>query len=668
MERQRIEALRARINHLNRLYYVDNISEVSDREFDSLLRELEELEAQHPEHRDENSPTQRVGSDLNGGFDSYEHQYPMQSLANTYSLEEVEQWLVRVRKDIAQQSVECCCELKFDGTAISLRYENGEFTRALTRGDGIRGDDVSAAVRTIRAIPLSLAPRPRQTPPPATMEVRGEIYMPFGVFDELNEQRRSRGEELFANARNAASGTLKLMSPQEIARRQLQCVLYGVQSDGVVADTHYGMLECLKEWGFGVSEFSRKCENIEQIKEFLSYWDVERHNLPFATDGVVIKVNSVQLQRNLGSTAKAPRWAVAYKFKAEEAATQLLSVEFSVGRTGAVTPVANLAPVKLSGTTVKRASMHNAEQIALLDVRIGDTVVIEKGGEIIPKITRVEMSERSLFSTPIEFPECCPACDTKLIRPEGEAKHYCPNSAGCPPQIVGRLSHFVSRKAMYIDSIGEQTIELFMENGLLGGVADFYDLRADDIEGLERMGALSATNIIKGIENSKTVPFARVLFALGIRYVGETTAKKLAAAIPSIDAIANATREELLEVEEVGGKIADSIIEYFGGEQNLRTIERLRLAGVQLEGKKRELSSEALNGMKVVITGTFERHSRDGLRELIEAHGGENQSSVGKNTALMVAGSGVGPAKMEKAQKFGIRVVSEEEFEEILQQ
>ncbi len=663
METKRIEALRARIDHLNRRYYVDNVSEVSDREFDALLSELEELEARHPELRSENSPTQRVGSDLSGGFESFEHQYPMQSLANTYSMEEVEQWLARVKKDTGEENVECCCELKFDGTAISLRYENGEFTRALTRGDGLRGDDVSAAVRTIRSIPLNTTP---QGDVPAVMEVRGEIYMPFDVFDRLNQERREGGEELFANARNAASGTLKLLSPREIARRSLQCVLYGVQSGEAVGDTHYGMLQRLGQWGFNVSSFSKKCENLAQINEFLSHWDSARHNLPFATDGVVIKVNSVQLQRNLGSTAKAPRWAVAYKFKAEEAATKLLSVEFSVGRTGAVTPVANLEPVKLSGTIVKRASMHNAEQIALLDIRVGDTVIIEKGGEIIPKITRVEMGERSLFSTPIEFPRGCPACGAELTKPEGEAKHYCPNSGGCPPQIVGRLSHFVSRKAMYIDSIGEQTIELFIENGLLKNVADFYDLRAVDIEGLERMGALSATNIIKGIKKSKTVPFARVLFALGIRYVGETTAKKLAAAIPSIDAIASATKEELLVVEEVGEKIAESIIEYFGSEHNREIVERLRHSGVQLQGQARELHSEILKGKKVVITGTFERHSRDALKELIEAHGGENQSSVGKNTSLMVTGSGVGPAKMEKAQKLGTQVLSESEFEKLI--
>lgn len=661
MKKTEILELREKINYLNRRYYVDNISEISDMEFDKMLHRLSELESQFPEYFDKNSPTQRVGSDLSGGFESVNHTFPMQSLANTYSIGEVMDWMARAEKEEAH-SLEYCAELKFDGTAISLWYEKGQFVKAVTRGDGVRGDDVSGAVRTIRAIPMNLSGDGF----PDFMEVRGEIYMPFDVFDNLNKERTEAGEEPFANPRNAASGSLKLLSLAEISKRSLQCVLYSIQSNDIVAESHFETLKKLKEWGFNVSKYSSLCSSIDEVDKYLKKWDKERHNLPFATDGAVIKVDSVAVQRELGSTAKAPRWAVAYKFKAEEAITTLESVEFSVGRTGAVTPVANLTPVKLSGTIVKRASMHNAEQIALLDIHIGDKVAIEKGGEIIPKITRVEMSERTLFVEEIVFPTLCPECGEPLVKRDGEAKHFCVNTLGCRPQIVGRIAHFVSRKAMYIDSIGEQTIELFFDKGLVGDISDLYDLRAEDIEGLERMGELSAQNIISGIETSKEVPYHRVLFALGIRYVGETTAKKLAAAIPSIDELREASYERLLEVEEVGAKIAQSIIEYFSDERNRAIIERLRASGVQFEAKKRELHSEVFSGMKVVITGTFERHSRDEIKNLIELHGGENQASVGKNTSLMVAGSGVGPAKVAKAEKFGTRVIGEGEFEEMI--
>ncbi len=663
MKKAEILELREKINYLNHRYYVDNISEISDTEFDKLLKHLQELENEFPQYFDPNSPTQRVGSDIDGGFQSINHTFPMQSLSNTYSVAEVMDWMARVEKEEAH-SLNYCTELKFDGTAISLWYENGEFTRAVTRGDGLRGDDVSSAVRTIRSVPMRLAGNSF----PKFMEVRGEIYMPFEVFDVLNLERLEAGEEPFANARNAASGSLKLLSPAEISKRGLQCVLYSVQSEETVADSHYEILSKLKDWGFNVSKYSSLCTSIEDVDEFLKKWDVKRHSLPFATDGAVIKVDSVAVQRELGSTAKAPRWAVAYKFKAEEAITTLESVEFSVGRTGAVTPVANLQPVKLSGTTVKRASMHNAEQIALLDIHIGDRVAIEKGGEIIPKITRVELSQRSLFVEEIVFPTQCPECGSVLVKREGEAKHFCLNALGCPPQIIGRLSHFVSRKAMYIDSIGEQTLELFYNSGLVENIADLYDLRFEDIEGLERMGELSARNIISGVDKSREVPYYRVLFALGIRYVGETTAKKLAASIPSIDELSSASFERLLEVEEVGQKIAQSIIDFFSEERNRQIVERLRASGLQLEAAEKELHSEILSGMKVVITGTFERHSRDEMKSLIELHGGENQASVGKNTALMVTGSGVGPAKVQKAEKFGTRVVSESEFEEMLAQ
>lgn len=662
MIKQKIEQLRAHITHLNYRYYVENVSEISDIQFDALLRELSDLETAHPEYFDANSPTQRVGSDLSGGFQNVEHRVAMQSLANTYSSAEVSDWMRRVMAD-STTALSYCCELKFDGTAISLTYENGRFIRAVTRGDGVRGDDVTAAIRTIRSIPLQL----RGDDVPQFMEVRGEVYMSSDVFARLNEQRAEIGEEQFANPRNAASGTLKLQSPTEIARRQLDCVLYSIQSPEISFSSHFEILSRMHAWGFVTSKYSELCGSLDQVEQYLAKWDVLRHKLPFATDGVVIKVDSLAAQRSLGSTAKAPRWAVAYKFKAEEAVTTLLSVEFSVGRTGAVTPVANLSPVLLSGTTVKRASMHNAYQIALLDIRLGDHVVIEKGGEIIPKITRVELGARRLGSTTqIAFPKNCPACGAELIKPEGEAKHYCPNTAGCPPQIIGRIAHFVSRKAMYIDSIGEQTIEQFFAQGLARNIADLYDLKAEQIEQLDRMGSLSAANIIAGITQSVNVPYHRVLFALGIRYVGQTTAKKLAAAIPTIGELASASFEQLISVEEVGDKIAQSIIEYFADEQNLRTIERLQAAGLQFEAERRELASRVLMGKKMVITGTFERHSRDELKALIESHGGENQSAVGKTTDILLAGSSVGPAKLEKAKKFGTKIIDETEFENII--
>ncbi len=660
MKAEEIYRLRDRINFLNRRYYIDNVSEVSDFEFDELLKQLEVLEIKYPEYFDPNSPTQRVGSDITGGFQSIEHRVPMQSLSNTYSPEEVSEWMARVEKEVETQQY--CCELKFDGTAISITYENGKFIRAVTRGDGQRGDDVSAAIRTIRSIPLQLSGDNY----PEYMEVRGEVYMPFDVFDRLNTQRIELGEETFANPRNAASGSLKLLSPTEIAKRGLECVLYNLQCNDYTLTSHFDTLKHLAKWGFATSKFSTLCNSITEVEQYIAKWNIARHKLPFATDGIVIKVDSTAAQRSLGSTAKAPRWAVAYKFKAEEALTTLLSVEFSVGRTGAVTPVANLKPVKLSGTTVKRASMHNAEQIALLDIRIGDEVVIEKGGEIIPKITKVKTPNRSLFSTAIEFPKLCPACYAPLVKVEGEAKHYCLNAEHCPPQVAGRISHFVSRKAMQIVSLGEQTIELLLTHKLIKNIADLYELKAEDIEGLERMGTLSAHNIIDGITKSKQVPYPRVLFGLGIRYVGETTAKKLAAAITSIEKLRVATIEQLIAVDDVGVKVAESIVEYFGLEKNIDIIERLHSAGVQLQGESKELISGALSGEKVVISGTFQQVGREELRGLIEAHGGENQSSVGKSTTLMVAGSGVGPAKINKAEKLGTKVIDEDTFFELI--
>lgn len=654
-----ILALRTRINELNHKYYVENISEVSDAQFDAMIKTLITMETEHPEFFDPNSPTERVGSDITDGFQSVLHRHKMESLSNTYSVDEVMDFMNRVEKECGKQ--EYCVELKFDGTAISLTYENGRFVKAATRGDGLRGDDVSGAVRTIRAVPMNL----RGSDFPESMEVRGEIYMSYPTFERLNASRSDIGEEPFANPRNAASGSLKLQNMAQVAARSLECVFYGIRGAGGL-NTQWETLERLKGWGFVVSDYSELCSSIECVENYLDRWDTARFELPFATDGVVIKVNSLASQRSLGSTAKSPRYAVAYKFKAEEALTRLLSVEYGVGRTGAITPVANLEPVPLSGTIVRRASLHNADQIALLDIRLGDLVAVEKGGEIIPKITRVELSARTEGSTPFEYISLCPECGTGLEQLEGEAKHYCPNSLGCPPQIVGRIVHFVSRKAMYIDSLGEQTIEMLFREGLVSNVADLYDLRTEQLSGLERLGELSAQNIIKGIAQSLEVPYSRVLFALGIRYVGETTARKLAAAIPSITELKNASFDDLLKVDEVGEKIARSIISFFEDERNLTIIERLRTKGVQLEAMRKELLSNELSGMKIVISGTFSRHSRDELKALIEAHGGENQASVGKNTNILVAGSGIGPSKLEKATKFGTKIVNEEQFEAMI--
>ena len=654
--KQKIDHLRRVLDRLNHNYYVLNAPSAEDREYDRLMAELTALEAAHPEFDDPNSPTKRVGSDLTREFQQVRHRYPMLSLGNTYSEEEVREFVERIERENA--STDYCCELKFDGTAISLTYENGRFVRAVTRGDGSVGDDVSANVRTIRSIPMNLLGEGW----PARMEVRGEIYMPHESFDRLNAERADIGEEPFANPRNAAAGTLKQQNSAVVARRGLDAVLYAVQADAPVAGSHYETLQRLGEWGFKTSSAVRVCRSVDEIMDYIRYWDTERHKLPYETDGAVIKVDSVRLQRDLGATAKAPRWAVAYKFKAEQAATRLLSIDCQVGRTGAITPVANLEPVRLAGTTVKRASLHNAEQIELLDIRIGDTVLVEKGGEIIPKIVGVDLAARPAESVPFRYITHCPECGAELVKEPDEAKHYCPNATGCPPQIVGRIVHYISRKAMNIEGLGDETVQLLYENGLLGDMANLYDLEVDHLVPLERLGQKSAENIVRNIAASVTVPYSRVLFALGIRYVGETTAKKLAAAVPSIDALMTASREELLEVEEVGGKIADSIIAYFADPRNVAMVDRLRRAGVQMEAVQVEHLSEVLAGRKIVISGTFERHSRPELKELIELHGGTNQSSVSKTTDYLLAGAGIGPKKLETAQKLGVRIISEEDF------
>lgn len=648
--------LERQLDYHSHKYYVENSPEISDREFDMLLRELQDLEARYPEHADENSPTKRVGSDLTSEFQSVEHRYAMQSLSNTYSSEELGEWIDRITKEIGE--VEFVCELKFDGTAISLTYENGALKRAVTRGDGRRGDDVTNNVRTIGSIPLRL----RGEGYPAMFEIRGEIYMPYASFDRLNAEREAAGEPLLANPRNAAAGTLKQQSSQVVAHRGLDCTLYHIAVDEPIKATHWDNLMEAKKWGFKISEHIKLCRSRQEIEEFIAYWDSARKALPYATDGIVIKVNRYSDQRTLGSTAKAPRWAVAYKFQAERALTKLLSVDFQVGRTGAVTPVANLEPVQLAGTVVKRASIHNADQIEALDIRLGDMVYVEKGGEIIPKITEVELSERPADSKPFEYITHCPECGTELVRDEGEAKHFCPNSKGCKPQIIGRIVHFVGRKAMDIEGLGGETIELLWENGMLHNIADIYHLDPMLLASLPRLGERSAANILEGVRLSTEVPFERVLFSLGIRYVGETTAKYLASHFRTLDAIANATIEELSEAEEVGSKIAVAITEYFALEENRKIIETLRSAGLQFEVKDKVQTSNALEGKSVVISGKFEGRSRDDMKALVEEHGGRNLAAVSANVDFIVAGENMGPAKRQKAEKLGITILSEAEF------
>ena len=658
--KQKIEELRRWLNYHNRKYYIDNAPEVSDYEFDQRMHELQHLEAEHPEYDDPNSPSRRVGSDLTTEFRTVEHRYPMLSLGNTYSIEELHEFFDRVEREVGK--VEYVCELKFDGTAISLTYHNGRLTRAVTRGDGRSGDDVTTNVRTIRTIPLELT---GENVAPL-FEIRGEIFMPYASFDRLNAEREQAGDQLFANPRNAAAGTLKQQNSAVVAHRGLDCTLYQMVGEGVTAHSHWESLEMARAWGFKISREACVCHSAAEVDEFIVYWDEARHKLPFPTDGVVIKVNDYQAQQQLGFTSKVPRWAVAYKFKAEQALTRLESVAFQVGRTGAITPVANLSPVLLAGTTVKRATLHNAEQIAQLDIRLGDMVYVEKGGEIIPKITGIELSERKSDSEPFQYITHCPECGSELTRYEGEAKHYCPNQSHCPPQIVGRIIHFIRRKAMDIDGLGDETVELLYENGLVRDVADLYDLRAQQLAVLPRLGEKSAENIIKSIERSKSVPFARVLFALGIRFVGETTAKYLAAHFGTLDAIMNATVEQLIEADEVGDKIARSIAEFFADDANRTIIERLRVAGVQFEAEARELHSDLLAGKNVVISGKFLRHSRDELKELIELHGGKNLAAVSANVDYLVAGENMGPAKLQKATKLGIKMLTEEEFEALI--
>lgn len=658
--KDRIDQLRALLNEQNYRYYVLNDPLMSDFEYDKLMRELQDLEQANPQYADPNSPTQRVGSDRANQFASVTHRFPMQSLSNTYSREEVTDFDTRIRKEVGE--VEYVCELKFDGTSISLLYEHGQLVRAATRGDGTVGDDVTENVRTIRSIPLQL----RGGGYPDLFEIRGEILMPYKSFERLNREREDIGETPFANPRNAAAGSLKQQSSAVTASRDLDAYLYMLAGDEMPYATHYESLLAARQWGFKVSDQMKLCRNLDEVMDFIRYWDQARESLPFATDGVVIKVNSYAMQKQLGSTAKAPRWAVAYKFKAEQALTRLLSVDFQVGRTGAITPVANLEPVQLAGTVVKRASLHNAEQIALLDIRLGDMVYVEKGGEIIPKITEVELSERPAESQPFEFITRCPECGTELVKYEGEARHYCPNSSSCPPQIVGRIVHFISRKAMNIEGLGDETVQLLYDNGLVHDISDLYTLKRADLVRLPRLGEKSADNILRNIEASKQVPFARVLFAIGIRFIGETTAKILARQFKNIDALIHADPEQLIEAEEVGEKIARSIIEYFADAENMRIVERLRSYGLQFQNQVQEGATDRLAGLNFVISGTFVHHSRDQLKELIERHGGRNLSGVSSNVNYLLAGQNIGPAKLAKASKLGIKMINEEEFMQML--
>lgn len=657
-EIERIDQLREELHTHNYNYYVLNAPVITDQEFDHLMRELQDLEAKHPEHFDPNSPSVRVGSDLNKNFKQVEHKYPMLSLGNTYSQAEVTEFYDRVSKSL-NEDFEICCEMKFDGTSISLTYEHGKLVQAVTRGDGVRGDDVTDNVKTIRTIPLIL-----HGDYPDSFEMRGEILMPWDVFEELNRERELREEPLFANPRNAASGTLKSQNSAVVASRKLDAYLYYMLGENLPHDGHYENLMEAEKWGFKISHITKKVHSLQEIFDFINYWDVERKNLPVATDGIVLKVNSLRQQRNLGCTAKSPRWAIAYKFQAERALTRLNKVTYQVGRTGAITPVANLDPVQLSGTTVRRASLHNADIIASLDLHIGDMVYVEKGGEIIPKITGVDIDSRSADAEKVEFISHCPECGSKLIRYEDEAAFYCPNETGCPPQIKGKIEHFISRRAMNIEGLGPETVDQFYQEGLIHNVADLYSLSADDICRLDRMGEKSADNIIQGIARSKEVPYERVLFALGIRFVGETVAKKVAKAFRSIDALAAANLDALIHVDEIGLKIAQSIISYFADEKNRELVERLRNAGLKLEADEEDLSghTDILQGKSIVISGVFSRHSRDEYKELIEKHGGKNVGSISKKTSFILAGDNMGPSKLEKARSLGIAIIDENEF------
>jgi DNA ligase (NAD+) len=655
----RIEMLRNQLEEHNYRYYVLSEPVITDYEFDMMMKELEQLEKEFPGFYDPSSPTQRVGSDKTSEFAQVKHRYPMLSLSNVYSFAELAEFDQRLRKETGSE-IQYVCELKFDGVSISLTYENGRLVRAVTRGDGETGDDVTANVRTIPSVPLRL----RGNQYPQMFDIRGEILMPFRVFEELNRQREDEGESVFANPRNAASGTLKLLDPAVVASRKLDVYMYMVPGNSFAAGTHYENLILARSLGFKVSEYIQVCKGINEVTRYIEKWQTERFTLPVATDGVVVKVNSLNLQEKLGFTAKSPRWAVAYKYKAEQAVTVLRSVVYQVGRTGAVTPVANLEPVALAGTRVKRASLHNADFISALDLHIGDTVYVEKGGEIIPKITGIDISRRHPMALPVKFITNCPECGSPLVKHEGEAAWYCPNDTGCPPQIRGRIAHFCSRKAMNIDGMGNETVDLLFKNNLVLKVSDLYKLKSSQLSVLDRMGDKSAARVLSGIESSKSVPFSRVLFGLGIRYVGETVAKNLANTTGSLEKLRSMSREELTSIPEIGEKIADSIIEYFRNPDHLAIISELQSHGIQLAsaGDEKSAESNRLKGITIVISGTFKHFSRDELKVLIESYGGTNGSSVSKNTGFLLAGENAGPAKLEKARQLNIPVITETDF------
>ena len=657
-DKEKIEQLRKELSEHNYNYYVLDNPTISDYEFDIKLKELQDLEAQHPELDDPNSPSKRVGGEVTKNFKTVVHENRMYSLDNSYSREDLLDWETRIKK-LIDGAVQYTCELKYDGASISLTYEKGRLVRAVTRGDGFQGDDVTANVKTIKSIPLQL-----KGDYPDKFDIRGEIVLPWEGFNKMNEERVEIGEEPYRNPRNTASGSLKLQDSAEVAKRPLLCLLYSLKGNNLPVKTQFESLEAAREWGFRVPKEAKLVSSIQEVLEFIKYWDIHRHEMPYETDGVVIKVNSLDQQEELGYTAKAPRWAIAYKFKAEQVSTRLNSITYQVGRTGAITPVANLEPVELAGTTVKRASLHNADQIKKLDIRVGDEVFVEKGGEIIPKIIAVDLNKRPKNSQPTKYITHCPECETQLVRTEGEAQHYCPNYNGCKPQIIGRIQHFISRKAMDIEGLGGETVALLVNEGLISDYSDLYELKKDQVIPLERMAEKSADNLIKGIEESIKIPFERVLYALGIRYVGETVAKKLAKHYKKIDSLALATQDDLINVDEIGVKIAESVIEFFNSEKNIRIIERLRNFGVQLEISAEKLANQTnkLKGSSFVVSGVFESLSRDELKKLIEDNGGKVSSSISSKTNYVVAGDNMGPSKKAKAESLNIPIISESDF------
>ncbi len=663
-EKERILQLRKELHEHNYRYYVLNEPSISDQDFDFLMHELQALEERHPEMSDPNSPTQRVGSDLNKSFRQVPHKYPMLSLANTYSEQDVRDWFESVRKGLGGEDFEICCEMKYDGLSISLTYVDGQLTQAVTRGDGTRGDDVTSNVKTIRAIPLVLPGKGY----PHEFEIRGEILMPWVSFEKLNKEREEAEEPLFANPRNAASGTLKSLDSRIVASRQLDAYLYYLLGEDIPTVGHYENLQAARSWGFKISEGIRKVKSLEEVLDYINYWDQERRNLPVATDGIVLKVNSLSQQRSLGYTAKSPRWAIAYKFKAERACTRLLEVTYQVGRTGAVTPVANMEPVQLAGTTVRRATLNNEDFIRSFDLHIGDYVYVEKGGEIIPKIVGVDIERRPLLAQQVLFIQKCPECGTRLVRYEGESAWYCPNESGCPPQIKGRIEHFIARKAMNIDSLGPETVDEYYRRGLIKNVADLYKIGVQDING-DGSRTKSAQRIVNGIRQSKEVPFERVVFALGIRFIGETTARLLARHFKNIDNLMNAGLQELQDVEGIGEVMAKSIITYFHDEENLSILNQLRDYGLQMSLSEQEMSvaSDKLQGKSIVISGVFTQHSRDEYKQIIEQHGGKNVGSISGKTSFILAGENMGPSKLEKAQKLNIPIMNETEFLALLE-